>query len=235
VHAAGPLPRWGRALACAVVGLAAATAAWGQFGASIAADSDYRYRGVSLSDSKPSARLTLNYDDPERWYAGASATRASLTSQDTYTQFLGYAGWSTQATDGRSVEVGIDASHFTGISGYDFAEVYAGLLAERWSARLYYAPNYYGRHVQVGYAELNAHVPVDHDVRLFAHAGTLVPLAGGRGDAGRTRSDISVGAGVVLRGWDLHLAAVAATRRGPYPAVYSGRRAALVAGASFSF
>ena len=207
------------------------TSACAQFGASLGADSDYRFRGVSLSDSKPSPRLTLNYDAPERWYVGASVTRAALT-QDTYTQWLGYAGWSTQAVGGRSFELGIDASHFTGIRGYDFAEAYAGLLAERWSARLYYAPNYYGRHVPVSYAEFNAQVPIDGSARLFAHAGALVAL-GGAGS--RTRSDISAGAGVVLRGWDLHLAAVVASRGGPYPAVYNGRRAALVAGASFAF
>jgi uncharacterized protein (TIGR02001 family) len=234
VRLSGPTLRWGRVPACAIAGLLLATAAWAQLGASVAVDSDYRYRGVSLSDSKPSARLTLNYDAPERWYTGASATRATLT-QDTYTQWLGYAGWTTAAADGRSFELGVDASHFTGISGYDFAEAYVGILAERWSARLYYAPDYYGRHVQVGYVELNAHVPVDQRLRLFAHVGTLVPFGAGGGDAGRSRTDVSAGAGLVVRGWDFHLAGVAATPGGPYPAVLGGRRTALVAGASFSF
>ena len=231
----GPFLRWGRGLACAVAGLALTTAARAQFGASVALDSDYRYRGVSLSDSKPSLRLTLNYDAAERWYAGASATRATLTSRDSYLQTLGYAGWATQPVDGRSFEVGVDASHFVGIAGYDFAEAYAGLLAERWSARLYYAPNYYGRHVQVIYSEFNAHLPFDRGARLFAHVGALLPLGGGPGDGGTSRVDISAGAGLVLGQWDLHLAAVAAARRGPYPAVYSGRRTAIVAGASYSF
>lgn len=231
----GPFLRWGRGLACAVGGAVLATAAQAQFGASVAIDSDYRYRGVSLSDSKPSPRLTLNYDATDRWYAGASVTRAALTPPESYAQMLGYAGWATQAVDGRSFELGIDASHFAGIAGYDFAEAFAGLLAERWSARLYYAPDYYGRHVQAGYAEFNAHVPLDQHARLFGHVGALVPLGGVHGDAGKTRSDISAGAGLALRGWDLHLAAVAASRGGPYPAVYSGRRAAIVAGASFSF
>jgi uncharacterized protein (TIGR02001 family) len=235
VRPPAPSLRRGRGLACAVAGGVLATAAQAQVSTSIAVDSDYRYRGVSLSDSRPSLRLTLNYDAPERWYAGASATRATLIASDTYTQALGYAGWVTEAVDGRSFEIGIDASHFAGISGYDFAEAYVGLLAARWSARLYYAPNYYGRRVGVGYAEFNAHVPIDERVRLFAHVGALVPLANADGPAGKTRSDISAGAGLVVRGWDFHLAAVAATRGGPYPAVYRGRRGAIVAGASFSF
>lgn len=212
-----------------------ATTACAQLGASVAADSDYRYRGVSLSESKPSLRLTLNYDAPERWYAGASATRAALTARESYTQMIGYVGWATQAVDGRSLEFGLDASHFAGISGYDFAEAYAGLLAERWSARFYYAPSYYGRHVQVAYAELNVHVPLDQRARFFAHVGALVPVGGAAGEADKPRGDFSAGAGLVLGGWDLHLALVAASRGGPYPAVYDGRRAAIVTGASFSF
>ncbi len=189
-----------------------------QFGASVGAESDYRYRGVSLSDSKPSPRLTLNYDAPERWYAGASVARAALT-QHTCTQWLGYAGWSTQTVDGRSFEFGIDASQFTCIRGYAFAEAYAGLLAERWSARLYYAPNYYGKHVPVSYAEFNAQVSIDGSARLFTHVGAFVAL-GGAGSG--TRGDISVGGGVALCSWDLHLATVVASRGGPYPAVYYG-------------
>ena len=212
--------------------LAMATQA--QLSTTIGIESDYRYRGVSLSNSEPSPRLTLNYDAPDRWYAGASATRVVIAGS-TSTQLLGYAGWVSNAVEGRSFEIGIDGSHFAGVSGYDFAEAYVGLLADGWSARAYYAPSYYGRRVGVGYLELNAHAPVSEQVRVFAHLGALVPLRSGGGDAGQARGDISVGAGYVAGGWDLHLAAVAATRSGPYPAVYSGRRAAVVVGASFSF
>lgn len=220
-------------LACAL-GVAVAAPVHAQLGATLAVESDYRYRGVSLSDSKPRERLTLNYDAPRDWYAGASLTRATLAFLDTYAQATGYAGWVARPRDGSSVEVGIQATHFAGVSGYDFAEVYAGLLAGTWSARAYLSPNYYGRHVRAGYAELNAHGSVGAGARVFAHAGVLVPLGGGEGDARSSRLDVSAGAGFVVGGWDFHLAAIAATRRGPYPAIYGGRRAALVAGISFS-
>ena len=64
---------------------------------------------------------------------------------------------------------------------------------------------------------------------------TSAPLQSAAGDAGKTRGDASVGAGIVVRGWDLHVAAVAATHGGPYPAVYSGRNATVVVGLSLSF
>ena len=221
-------------MACAVPGCVLAIATQAQVSTTIGIESDYRYRGVSLSNSEPSPRLTLNYDAPDRWYAGASATRVAIAGSARSTQWLGYAGWVSSAVEGHSFEIGIDGSHFAGVSGYDFAEAYVGLLANRWSARAYYAPNYYGRRVGAGYLELNAHAPVSGEIRVFAHLGALAP-AGGGGDAGQARGDISIGAGYVSGGWDLHLAAVAATHSGPYPAVYAGRRAALVAGASFSF
>ena len=221
--------------AAIVVGLALSIPAWAQFGASAAVDSDYRYRGVSLSDGKASARLTLNYDADERWYAGASTTRATLVSNESYLQVLGYAGWLAPPIDGRSVEIGVDASHFDSISGYDFAEAYVGLLADRWSTRLYVAPDYYGRSVPVAYAEIDAHVPLNEHTRLFAHVGSLVPLRSEAGEAGKARIDVSFGAGLVRVPWDVHLAWVAATRGGPYPAVRDGRRGAVVVGASISF
>jgi uncharacterized protein (TIGR02001 family) len=231
----GPWLRWGRGLALGVGGLLLSMGSHAQLGVSVAADSDYRFRGVSLSDSRPSLRMTLNYDAPDGWYAGASATRAALTQRHRYTQGLGYAGWVTRAVEGRSLEFGADYSYFAGNSTYDFAEAYAGLLAERWSARVYYAPNYFGRNVQTLYAELNAHFPLNERARLFGHLGLLAALRGGNDDGAKARGDGRAGAGLVLRDWDLQLAWVTASRGGPYPAVYGGRRSAWVAGATLSF
>jgi len=227
--------RRGGRLAPAIAATLIAQAAHGQLSATIGVDSDYRYRGVSLSNSNPSPRLTVNFEGAERWYAGASATRAALTGQDTYPQLTAYAGWLAGTIDRASVEIGVVGSHFVGSAGYDFVEGYVGLLAREWSTRLYLSPDYYGRSVPTAYFELNAHVPLDERARVFAHVGALVPLKSLAGDAGKSRGDASVGAGVVLGGWDLHVAGVAATRGGPYPAVYNGRHATVVVGAAFSF
>jgi uncharacterized protein (TIGR02001 family) len=219
----------------AIVATVIAQTANAQLSTTIGVDSDYRYRGVSLSRSNPSARLTVNFDGTDRWYAGASATRAALTEHDTYPQLTAYAGWLAGAIDRTNVELGIVGSHFVGSAGYDFFEGYVGLLAREWSARVYLSPDYYGRGTATAYVELNAHVPLDERARVFAHVGALAPLQSAAGDAGKTRGDASVGAGIVVRGWDLHVAAVAATHGGPYPAVYSGRNATVVVGLSLSF
>lgn len=220
----------------AALALAAATSGHAEVGVTVGVDSDARYRGVSLSDSKPSARVTVNDDLADRWYVGASATSARVgATGDSAVQWLGYAGWTKPIGDGRHLELGIDASHFAGVSGYDFVEGYAGLLAEGWSTRIYFAPDYWGRHVRVAYAELDARVPVSARGRLFGHVGALLPLGGAHGDANRPRGDAALGVGATLGRWDLRLAWVAASADGPYPAVYAGHRQAVVAGVSLSF
>ena len=190
---------------------------------------------MSLSDSRPNARLTVNYDASERWYAGGSLSRAALIADRFNAQAIAYGGWVARGGEGRHIEIGMSATGFADISGYDFVEPYVGVLAERWSSRLYYAPNYYGRRVQTAYLEVDSHLPLEAQARLFAHVGALVPLAGARGSADKRRFDIRVGAGIVVGSWDLHVAASAVTPGGPYPAVYTGRRSVLSAGAAFAF
>ena len=192
-------------------------------------------RGVSLNDERPNARLTVNYDAAARWYAGGSLARAALIRGSSQSQAVAYGGWVGPAGAGRSIEIGTSLAGFAGISGYDFVEAYAGLLAERWSSRFYYSPNYYGRHVQVSYLELDSHVALKGQARVFAHVGALVPLTGAPVSTNKSRFDFRLGAGIARANWDLHVAATAVTPGGPYPAVYTGHRIALSIGVAYAF
>jgi len=223
--------------ALAPIALLLGGAAQAQLGATLGVDSDYRFRGVSLSDSKPAWRLTLNHDFMSGAYAGASATRVELARDDRYSQLVGYAGYVTRAVDGRSFEFGANYSHFTGDASYDYLEAYAGVLAERWSLRLHYAPDYFGRGVQSAYLDASAHWPLSEKLRVFGHAGALVPLSGRSfgSDDRRTRVDLRLGVGATAGSFDVQLAWVEATRGGPYPAVYGGRRSTWQLSALFSF
>ena len=228
--------RRGRTLALGVLCMTSEASVHAQWSASVAVDSDYRFRGVSLSESSPGLRAAVNYDAQNRCYGGASATRVELARGDPYAQLLGYAGCVLGADGAHPFELGATFSHFTGDSSYDFAEAYVGLLAERWSARLHLAPDYFGRHVSTAYVELDSQMPVNDSLRLFGHVGAVARIGGhGGGDASRIRADVRLGAGWVLRDVDLQIAWVAASRGGPYPAVYDKRRAAWVAGVSYAF
>lgn len=220
----------------AAVGLTAAFAAHAQWGASVALDSDYRVRGVPLSNLKPALRATLSYDAPDDWYAGVTTARVELARGDRYLQVVPYAGRLWRLDARRRVEGGATYAHFTGDTRYDFAEVYAGLLTDTWSVRAFYAPSYFGRGVRTAYLEWNGHAAIGTAWRLFGHVGALQPLGHTQAGAGRSRLDVRGGAAVSIGDVDLQLARVAVnSREGPYPALYGGRRAAWVASAAFGF
>ena len=227
--------RRGRQLTLAALLLVTSLAARAQLGGTLAIESDYRFRGVSLDGSGPSLRGSFNYDASNGCYGGASATRVEPEQGDRYFQVLSYAGCAAPIGVDRQVEAGATYSHFTGESRYDFAELYVGLLAGRWGARLHFAPDYFGRNVSTLYAEFDAHTVLDENFRLFGHLGVITRISGNGGGESRARGDLRIGAGWVWHGLDLQLSWVGATDGGPYPAVYGGRRSAWVAGASYSF
>jgi uncharacterized protein (TIGR02001 family) len=224
--------------ACAIAALLLSPGASAQFSATISADSDYRFRGVALSGSRPTVRFTGNFDTASGWYAGASATRAQIAQGERYAQLVGYGGYATRASDGRSWDFGATYSHFLGEAAYDYGELYTGLVSERWSLRLNYSPDYYGRNVQTAYLDASGHVPLDNFLRLVAHVGLLAPLTG-RERAGpessRTRADFRAGAGWAMGNADLQIAWTTTTRGGPFPAPAAGRRSGWLFSASYSF
>ena len=58
--------------------LLCASEACAQVSGSVTLVSDYRYRGISLSDGRPTAQLSVAYDRPDGWYMGAFASRVRL-------------------------------------------------------------------------------------------------------------------------------------------------------------
>ena len=206
-----------------------------QLSGSVAVDTDYRVRGVSLSDSKPTLRAALNYDAAGGGYAGLSVARVESIYRDRYVQMTPYAGYALRIAPQRSLEFGATYSHFAGDSVDDYAEAYVGLLAEHWNARVFYAPDYFGRKVRTLYAEFNVHTVLNPVARLFAHAGVLAPIGGDAAGMAPTRTDVRVGTGFSLADVDLQFSWGGATRGGTEQTIYRGRRSAFVASASFLF
>ena len=227
--------RVGRLLwACALLVSAAARA---QFAASIGVESDNRFRGVSLSDGQPDLRLSLAYDHDSGVFAGASATQVEFMRARRALQLLGYAGVVMRLTPDLSAELGVTSSTFSGNTRYDYTEVFAGLLSERWSLRTYYAADYFGVDQATSYIEFDAHAPLTSRLRLFGHAGALTALRGAAiDDSHRTRTDLRIGLGFAAApSVDVQLAWVGATRGGPYVVEYGTRRNTVVVGALVSF
>jgi uncharacterized protein (TIGR02001 family) len=135
--------------------------------------SDYRFRGVSLSRNRPAAQLAVAYDDASGWYGGAFASTVQLFYPTRELQVVSFVGYARRLPSGLSWEAGADYSVVTGPQSYSYPEVYLGIATENVSARLYYAPRYFGQDSNVIYGEINASQQLLDRVRLLAHGGVL--------------------------------------------------------------
>jgi uncharacterized protein (TIGR02001 family) len=140
--------------------------------------SDYRYRGITLSDRKPAAQLGLTYDDPLGWYAGAfgSTVRLAPPAGPSF-QATVFAGFASRIASGISLDAGGDYSAFTGATGDNYGELYLGVASDNVSARIYYSPDYFGQHASAVYGEINAVQPLIDRLSLLLHVGFLTTRA----------------------------------------------------------
>lgn len=160
--------------------------------------SDYRFRGVSLSDDRPAAQLSLDYDWPgSGWYAGGMMSNVRLDSRHA-AQLLAYAGYVHRVNANLSWESGVRYTRFTGHDSYAYPEAYAGFAFRQLIGRLYYAPSYFNAGYNAWYAELNDSHALTERWYAFAHVGYL--RRGGdvaEYHAVRFRSDFRAGVGLV--------------------------------------
>jgi uncharacterized protein (TIGR02001 family) len=214
-------------LALALVCLFACRGAAAQLGASLTLESDYRFRGVSLSGGKPDAHLALAWDHPGGAYAGASATAVELEPGQRRAARMGYRGYARRADPlGLGWEAGVSAAHFVAATGYDYAELYAGVIGERWNARLAFSPDYFNQGARTLYAELNGGRNLARPWRVFGHVGALDALDARAlpSGASRLRFDVRLGVAATQDDWEVQLAYAATGRGGLYPATYEDRR-----------
>jgi len=210
------------------VSLLAAGGAAAQVGVGLTLETDHRFRGVSLSGGRPDVHLDLAWDGASGAYAGGAATSVELERDRRRGQLIGYLGYARAArgpTPGW--EVGVSAAHFVAAAGYDYAELYAGLLGDDWNARLSLSPDYFGHGARTLYAELNAGRPLGAVWRAFAHLGALGAV-GGVTSSTRPRYDVRAGLGATHDAWELQLAWVEAGRGDIYPTPYAAERRGFV-------
>ncbi len=170
-----------------------------QVSGTLSAVSDYRYRGITLSDRKPAAQMTVAYDDPTGLYLGAFASTVRLAfPADAHVQGMAFGGYALRMPSGLSLEAGGNYSAFAAAGRDDYGEIFLGAATESLNARVFYAPRYFGQPSNAVYAELNASLPLDDRVHLLAHFGILRTAypAGYRYSTGRMFVDGRIGLGV---------------------------------------
>jgi len=196
-----------------------AVPAFAQLSASVSVDSDYRYRGLSVSDHRPAIRLDLDYDHSSGAYGGLSLIGARDTVYGNMAlSYVGYAGYAWQTRSGPAWEAGLSAHHFRDGADYDFGEIYGGLVARAFTARVYYAPHYYGGRVGTLYSEFTTSKRLSPNWRAFLRGGVLTPLDGARR---RERYDLRAGLAVSVSHYEIQ---AAWSKTAPLPA-YRGHEA----------
>lgn len=167
----GAVWRFSVALGLALVSATASA----QVSGSVSVVSNYRFRGLSLSEDKPAAQLGIAYDDPLGWYAGAFASSVEFaTPVGRQLQAVPYLGYAQRTASGASWEVGANYSAFTGNArGYNYPEAYLGVASGNVSGRLYYSSRYFGQNSTTVYGEVNATRPLFGGLRLLVHVGVL--------------------------------------------------------------
>jgi uncharacterized protein (TIGR02001 family) len=199
--------------------------------------SDYRYRGVSLSEGQPEAQVGLNYDGVAGWYVGGLASGANLDGTRT-AQVVAYGGYAGPISDELSWDGGASSAAFPRASAYNYTEAYLGLASENLSGRIYYSPSYFNQKARTVYAEINATYGLRENVHLLGHFGMLHPIAGNGPSAfdAASRYDGRVGISARYADWVAEVAWVAVQKTSAYYPTYADRNPhAVVVSVSFSF
>ncbi len=93
--------------------------------------SDYRFRGLSLSDEDPAVQGTINLSHDSGFYVGTWASSIEDSPVFGHTEVDLYAGWNREIASGTSLDVGIAYYVYPNgedaFGNSDFAEPYAKL------------------------------------------------------------------------------------------------------------
>ncbi|HEU0199118.1 MAG TPA: TorF family putative porin, partial [Burkholderiaceae bacterium] len=173
--------------------------------------SDYRFRGVSLSDGRPAVQATLAYDHGSGFYGGLFASSVRLTSDgDTGVQGLGYVGYARRGLGALAWDLGVAYTDFSKPRDWNYADYYVGVAGTDWSARLSYAPRYFGFDYAALYTELNLTPGSERSVVPLLHVGWLRTVAAPE-YVTRSRWDARLGLAYSSGSFGLQLSWVAAS------------------------
>jgi uncharacterized protein (TIGR02001 family) len=151
-----------------------------QVSASVGFQTDYRFRGRTLSDGKPVVTADIDYDDKTGFYLGGSATASISGSDPGVLNVQGDAGYARRLTPSLTMDVGVVRSQYTDrVRGtpFHYTEFYGGLSSHGVSARLYYSPDYLAPGVGTLYGEVEFAISPANKWQLSAHAGKLAFIA----------------------------------------------------------
>ena len=177
-----------------------------QVSASVAALSDYRFRGISQSDNNPALQATLAFDHTTGLFASAFASSVDFGGgSDANVETVLAAGYAARCilTCRGKRALCTTAIRARALARTDYAEGFAGVTWRNVNARFHVTPHYFGGGRSALYAELNATFALSERLAVTAHAGFA------RITGLYNRLDVSTSILIDLRHATLELAAVA--------------------------
>lgn len=231
---------------CVFVGLLAviasiATPAAAQLAATVAVQSDFRLRGLSMNGGGPVLSGIVGYDHPSGLFAEASATGGDTRRFGG--QLLGYsarAGYSKRLISQLAINLGAAKTKLVwrvnrAFSG-DYPELFAGLSGEHASVRVSYSPSYLVRGDAALYVEGNGGFRITEPLRIAGHIGWLTPLTSPRGNfLPGPRHDLSLSVVAALGRVDLQISMVHSGAGAAYLQPRGQSADAVVVGAALHF
>jgi uncharacterized protein (TIGR02001 family) len=221
--------------------LSGATPSAAQVAASVTILNDDRFRGRSLSEGQPVATANLSYDDASGFYLGGAVTGVDTAhSGPELLGIEGFAGYARRLDSGPTIDLGVTntryTDYFSGGSGVDYTEVYAGVIFNHFSSHIRYSPDYFRKGVSTLYTDLDGVVEPLDGWRLNGHIGLLTQLAGPRpAGSADAHEDWRIGVSHKIGSVDLQLAWTGAGPGGDYYAGHQHGHDAFVFGASYIF
>lgn len=153
-------------------------AAHAQLSGSASLVSDYRFRGITLSDERPALQAAAVYDHASGLYAGGFASTVRLASDSgTGYQALGQVGYAVRGAGDLAWDVGALYTGFSRPRGLGYADFHVGAATTAWSARLSHAPRYFGQSYSATYVEFNVTPASEWPIAPLLHVGWLAQSA----------------------------------------------------------
>ena len=206
----------------------------------LAVESDYRFRGYSLSAGRPTAALNLAYDDPSGLYLNGSLIGFHRRDGPDLLGYQANIGYARRLGPIVSVDAGLVHSqyrfpYYGRTRSRSYTEAYVAAHVRDFTARVFYSPHYFRDGVSTVYGEVEAAYQPSPNWRLNAHAGVLTYLATPAYFDSRTSYDWRLSASRQFGAAEVH---AAVSGGGPGEDYYDGRahdRTALTVGASLNF
>jgi uncharacterized protein (TIGR02001 family) len=212
-----------------------------QVGVSASLESDYLFRGVSLSNGDPILTAGVSYDHSSGAYGGVTAIGAKSSLDGVQALgYVAYLGYAHRLKDGGSWDLGVtnteNAVYLYKRYASNYTEIHAGYSRNGLATHIYFSPRGITEDRATLYSDIDDAIRPARRWRLFAHAGVLMVLGEpDRPNADRVRADVRLGVAREFDHGEIHVSWSGLSATPYYPEGWKQKRSTVSAGVSLFF